>query len=129
MFKNILRIILVTSFLGTTQASSFALRPIMTENDSAEVLKLIDRACADSWCAGDYNYKFQTFSCSDTTGACTLTFKIIDRDARPGEVNSKSKRCVFRGITSSEMIYHQNKLDEEFYDKLNCCVSDRESRF
>jgi hypothetical protein len=129
MLKKTFMIISIVTALSTANAASLAFKPIITENDSAEVLKLIDRVCADSWCSGDYDYKFSTFSCNDSSAACILTFKIIDRDAKPGEVNSKNKRCIFKGLTTSEMIFHENKLDEEFYDKLNYCVSDRESRF
>ena len=129
MLKSSSLLIIILSSLVTANASQLAFRPIVTQNDSIQVLKLIDRVCADSWCAGDYDYKFSAFSCNDSTSICTLSFKIIDRDAKPGEQNSKSKRCIFQQITSSEMIFHENKLNEEFYDKLNFCVSDRESRF
>lgn len=129
MLKSASLLFVIISALTSVNAETTSLGPIVTQNDCTQVLKLIDRVCADSWCAGDYDYKFSAFSCNDTSAACTLSFKIIDRDAKPGEIKSKSKRCIFQGITSSEMIYHENKLNEEFYDKLNFCVSDRESRF
>jgi hypothetical protein len=129
MLKTILLLMICLNVLGTAHATSDSFMVIITQNDSTEVLKLIDRVCADSWCSGDYDYKFSTFSCNDASNSCVLSFKIIDRDAKPPEVKIKNKRCIFKGITSSEMLYHENKLNEEFYDKLNVCVSDRESRF
>lgn len=100
---------------------------ILTDNDRKEVLSIIDRDCADSWCAGDYEYKFQNFSCNDSTAVCTLSFKIIDRDAKPGTVKERNRRCIFKGITSKTKILNGNNLNEEFYDQLNYCVSNRES--
>jgi hypothetical protein len=116
-----------------TSLCAFALPPspvtqILNENDKAEVIKIIDQVCADSWCSGDYDYKFSTFSCNENIATCTLGFKIIDRDAKPGEVNYRNKRCIFKGITSKEKIYFGTSLNEEFYDQLNNCVSNRESK-
>lgn len=102
-------------------------KQILNENDKAEVIKLIDHICADSWCAGDYDYKFTKFSCNDTTLVCTLSFKIIDRDSKPGESSESNRRCIFKGISSIDDIIHESTLTQEFYDKLNFCVSNRES--
>ncbi len=102
-------------------------KQILSENDKTEVLKLIDHICADSWCAGDYDYKFTKFSCNDTTSVCTLSFKIIDRDSKPNESHVLNRRCIFKEISSIDNIIHDRTLTQEFYDKLNFCVSDRES--
>jgi hypothetical protein len=124
-------IALISVFVfGLTQAmgiESMASKQILSSSEKNEVLELIDHACADSWCSGDYNYKFSAFSCNDTTSVCTLTFKIIDRDAKPGEPNSVSRRCLFTKISSVNDIIQGHNLNEEFYDKLNYCVSNRES--
>jgi hypothetical protein len=108
------------TFANTTQ--------ILTSNDQQEILNLIDHTCADSWCAGDYEFKFSTFSCNNLTFKCTLTFKIIDRDSHPGEISARNKRCIFNGITSKDKIFYDGILNEEFYDQLNYCVSSRETK-
>lgn len=107
------------------EATSF--RQIITENDKTEILKLIDHACADSWCSGDYDYKFSSFSCNDTNAICILGFKIIDRDAKPGEVKAVNRRCIFKNISSINDVVENHALTEVFYDQLNYCVSNRES--
>ena len=78
--------------------NSFA--PIVTEDDKAAILKIIDRDCADTWCSGDYEYQFLAFNCSDPTATCVLSFRIIDRDRKNGSTNFRNKRCTFRNITS-----------------------------
>jgi hypothetical protein len=107
------------------EATSFT--EILSGNDQTEILKLIDHICSDSWCAGDYDYKFSAFSCNDTNALCTLSFQIIDRDSKPTETHSFKRRCTFKGISSINNIIRDKNLTEEFYDKLNICVSDRES--
>lgn len=107
--------------------SAYAITEIVSANDKKEILALIDHTCADTWCSGDYEFKFQTFSCNDNSGVCTLTFKIIDRDAKPDMQGIRNRRCIFKGLTSKEKIYHDHALSEEFYDQLNNCVSNRET--
>ncbi|MBC7538144.1 MAG: hypothetical protein H7281_04945 [Bacteriovorax sp.] len=128
MIKISLILIIMATLNIVIAAPSQPFLQIITEKDKSEVLAIIDRVCADSWCSGDYEYKFSTFSCNDNTAACTLTFKIIDRDAKPGEVNFRNKRCIFKEITSKEKIFTGVTLNEEFYDQLNYCVSNRESK-
>ncbi len=122
-------IILLAFNISLTQANTnLPLAQIMNETDKNEVLKIIDHDCADSWCSGDYNYKFLTFNCNDITETCTLSFTIIDRDVKPGEVNSRNRRCIFKGITSKEKIFTGATLNEEFYDQLTYCISSREAK-
>jgi hypothetical protein len=118
---------LLASFILIHSTTSFALGPIMNEKDKEEILRIIDRTCADTWCAGDYEYQFTSFNCNDITATCTLTFKMIDRDAQPGEVNFRNKRCFFKEINSKKKIIYDSELTDEFYDHLNSCVSAREA--
>ncbi len=101
---------------------------IISDEDKVEILSTIDRVCADSWCSGDYEYQFSNFSCNDNTSTCTLTFKIIDRDSGPTEAHLRNKKCIFKGITSKEKIISGVTLNQKFYDQLNYCVTDRETR-
>jgi hypothetical protein len=105
-----------------------AFLPLLTQDDQKEILSIIDHDCADSWCSGDYEYKFSTFSCNENSSVCTLTFKIIDREGKPGESKPRNRRCIFKGIVSRAMLFHESKLNEEFYDQLNYCISNRESK-
>ena len=127
--KSILAIIgLVVCTNIYSTSSEAAATPILTESDCGQVLQIIDRVCADSWCSGDYDYKFSTFSCNDNTAVCTLTFKIIDRDAKPPQNAVRNRRCIFKGLNTKEKILTGDNLNEEFYDQLNICVSSRESK-
>ena len=111
---------------NATQSQPFL--QILNEKDKDEVIEIIDRTCADSWCSGDYEYKFSRFSCNDNTAVCVLSFKIIDRDAGPGERQARNKRCIFKNIISKEKIFAGATLTESFYDQLNYCISNRESK-
>ena len=110
--------------LGEYSHSSIA--QILNQSDKTEILSLIDRVCADSWCAGDFDYKFSTFSCNEQTLVCTLGFKIIDRENHNNK--PRNKRCLFKGISTKEMILTGHNLNDEFYDHLNICITDRENK-
>jgi hypothetical protein len=127
--KNFMMMTAFLIYSGLSQAHNFqpGFLPLLTQEDQKEILSIIDHTCADSWCAGDYEYKFSTFSCNENSSVCTLTFKIIDRDAKPNEVKSRNRRCIFKGIVSKSMLFHESRLNEEFYDQLNYCISKRES--
>ena len=129
MKKLSMMLIIFTSISFAKAADpSHEFAQILNENDKNEVLEIIDRVCADSWCSGDYDYKFSKFSCNDNNATCILSFKIIDRDAKPNEVKVRNRKCNFKGITSKEKVFTGATLSEEFYDQLNFCVSNRESK-
>ena len=126
-----MKTLLLISSLLFTFTSSYAnpskeIVQILNDSDKNEILTLIDRVCADSWCAGDYDYKFKTFSCNEQSLNCTLGFSIIDRDDH--NKKPRNKRCLFKGISSKDMLLTGHNLNEEFYDHLNICITDRENK-
>jgi hypothetical protein len=41
----------------------------------ASVLRGLDSLCGDTWCEGEYTYRFVNIACSEKGAACTLTIK------------------------------------------------------
>lgn len=101
---------------------------VITSNEKDHILHMIDEVCADTWCAGDYDYKFTSFNCNSDSRNCTLSFKIIDRDARGNEPKEVLRRCNFKNVVGIKNIVDDDKLNEEFYDQLNICITNRESK-
>ena len=44
------------------------------KNYAKQVLSLVDVACGDTWCEGDFNFVFTHFSCNFVEGVCNLSF-------------------------------------------------------
>ena len=48
----------------------------LTAAQERVVLDLVDDACGDSWCEGDYAFSFRRLSCSSADGVCRLRLRI-----------------------------------------------------
>ncbi len=56
------------------------------------VLNELDQLCGDSWCEGDFNYKFEQLNCDAKSGGCALVFTMIDRNTdNETEIKASSK--------------------------------------
>ena len=103
--------------------------PSLTDAEEKLVLRLIDGICGDTWCEGDYNYRFKSLKCNFSQGHCKLTY---DRGLWPAENQSikwsqKNRKCALRGIHElKDLVRDQNgyqSLNETFYDQLNACFN------
>ena len=63
------------SIASTTARST----DIFTESQKETVVKAIDNICGDTWCEGDYDFKFNQFACNKKSSECELTFQFIER--------------------------------------------------
>jgi hypothetical protein len=124
-FLKLLIIILATTNLALANTPSQG--PIVTNQEKNEILEIIDRTCADTWCAGDNEFKFNSFNCNDEKFNCLLTFQIIDDNPKSGSSKIRNRRCFFYNIKSSKELLIDHRLTDSFYDKLNTCISNRES--
>ena len=80
---------------------------------------IIDMTCADTWCEGDYDFKFTDLNCNNRNFVCTLGVKVIDREIR----HTRQEKCTFEKITSKEKIIYKHALTDNFYDQLNDCIT------
>ena len=61
--------------------------------ERSEVIRSIDDVCGDTWCEGDYNFKFNNFSCNFREKNCDLTFYFIKSDDQDVEIYSPLQVC------------------------------------
>jgi hypothetical protein len=91
--------------------------------ERSEVIRSIDDVCGDTWCEGDYNFKFNNFSCNFREKNCDLTFYFIKSDDQDVEIYSPLQVCHFDNITSIKHIRNNRfSLNENFYDKITECI-------
>ena len=95
----------------------------LSPREKSEVIRSIDNVCGDTWCEGDYNFKFNNFSCNFQKKSCELTFNFIKSDDQDVETYSTLQTCHFDNITSIKHIRNNRfSLNENFYDKITECI-------
>lgn len=99
----------------------------LTAEQERVALKLIDDICGDTWCEGDYNFRFLELECQRSSRSCRLTFETFPYgDGEPVPVSQH--RCRTRGFTGFDSLVATSpngyqSLVPEFYDALTDCIS------
>ena len=106
---------------GAAQAQEF-LKPAQTK----EAIRRIDGTCADTWCSGDFDYKFEQLHCSAKPKSCRLVFKMWDR-SKPKTRHGVS--CDAYKVARYADLVSGWDLTEPFYDQLNECIAKLEKSF
>lgn len=121
------------SISAVSATSAFASLPdesheLFSIAQRTEVVRSIDDACADSWCEGDYNFKFVKLSCDKFTSSCDLSFHFIKSDDQSVETFSKLQVCHFENIRNFKQLKDSMySLNEKFYDDLTECIGNRQN--
>jgi hypothetical protein len=98
----------------------------LTAEEQKLVLRLVDNRCGDTWCDGDYDWRFKKITCSFASKqACTMTTMAIDTiDTHKYYWRS----CKMTGIRSfDEMVVTfpngYQDITEAFGTKLDDCMA------
>ncbi len=136
--KNIL---LGLSVLLSLSAASAEAKDFLSPHQAKIVVGEIDSICADTWCEGDFGYRFNTFKCDDKTGACKLAFQMAcmdigEDDMSRGWVKWTKFECKFKGydrffdfveMNTNEDGSHWYSLRDKFYEDVSDnCISEKE---
>jgi hypothetical protein len=102
----------------------------LTTDQQKLVLLLIDDRCGDSWCEGDYDFRFKKMVCAFTTKeSCTMTVMAIDT----ADVHRYYWRsCKMTGILRWEDLVQTfpngyQDITDPFFDKLTTCMDSIEA--
>ena len=86
------------------------------------VLKEIDMICGDTWCTGDYNFKFKSIQCDDTKAVCQINYEMYVWEQEDAKL---SLNCPIRPLKRfSDLVKktgESHSLNDSFYDKLTTC--------
>jgi hypothetical protein len=131
-----MKLILTASFLFslffTTNLFASNVRDLLSVQERKIVVHAIDNICGDTWCEGEYNFKFNDFTCDKMTHACELNFLFIKSDEgrndnRKVETFSPVQTCIFKNIMNfNDVMENQYSLNEKFYESLSDCISNKE---
>ena len=98
----------------------------LSSSQQASIVRAIDNICGDTWCEGDYDFKFNAFNCNSKSAVCELSFQLVDRSAEQA-LYSKKQVCSFGGMKSYQQIMDNDRsLNQDFYNQLNNCIGQKE---
>jgi hypothetical protein len=100
----------------------------LTPDQVKTALKLIDDICGDTWCSGDYDFRFHRLTCTTPSATCTLGLQIIPREGVPATQPSYLRTCPTQGFTgfNSLVVTASNgyqSLDQDYYSELTECIA------
>jgi len=109
----VLGVALVAPLAGPASAAP----PPLSDRQERVVLDLIDDACGDSWCEGDFAFDFRKFSCKDG-GDCRLRLRIAPYDDEP--LHWYRRTGLVQGFTTFDQMVVTSpsgyqSLDWDFY--------------
>jgi hypothetical protein len=89
-------------------------------------LESIDSICADTWCAGDYNFRFDSLRCDFKRETCILRYRLGEWPAEGEPMRfSRTGRCQLTGIRSPDDLIDWsswNRLKDGPYDQITACL-------
>lgn len=108
--------------------TAFTSERLLTPAQEKKVLRTIDDLCGDTWCEGDYNFRFNSFTCEKTTSTCELNFQFIKTDDEgEKETYSPEQVCRFENIKKFQQLMDgQWSLNEDFYSAVSECIWEKE---
>lgn len=105
----------------------------LSSTDEKKVLTLLDDICGDTWCEGDYDWRFKKLRCSFADESCTLTMLVVDPayDDQPARTFWRS--CKMGGLSGWTSLVDEaqngyESLNDGFYDEVSDCIDRLESR-
>ncbi len=113
----------------------FAAALVNTPADTSTILKAIDNICGDTWCEGDYSFRFHKVTLDTARNSTRVVFTMSIQD--PSEIDSsavilKQKfdvSCNVAGYSSFATIMQTNdQLNWDFYTSLTDCIQKLEGR-
>ena len=91
-----------------------------------KALGAIDSICADTWCSGDFNYRFDSLKCDFERATCVLRYRSGEWPAEGAVMRfSRSGRCQLKGIRSPSDLIEDAvwvRLKDAPYEKITNCL-------
>jgi hypothetical protein len=105
----------------------------LSRHERRVALSAIDGICGDTWCEGDFDYRFNRMKCNFTIGVCRLDF---DAGPRPPENQkmkwTRSEKCFLVGIHAfSDLIDswgNSGSLNQAAYEQITKCIEEKIER-
>lgn len=113
--------ILVSLFVACGQSNSSKISSSSTsEAGEARVLQAIDDICADTWCAGDFNFAFKRVMFDFDANTTLVEFSTYPWGL---ESEATDSSCLIQGFSQEASILDEDgRLNLGFHDQISACV-------
>ena len=118
---------------------AYASSEFLTEQQRTEALREIDSICGDTWCEGDFSFKFKSISCDSASKRCRVEFQMDGGDGETAQVDAGEQyeaflssgpkfdvACSIQQVSSySDIVEGSGKfasLTDKFYTAMTECV-------
>ena len=103
--------------------------PCFSRIDISELtLEVIDNICGDTWCEGEFDFDFREIKIDEIERMALVDFSLILN--RSTQTVRHDTTCAISNVSSfDDVIEFRNgslSLTDEFFKKLNLCISERE---
>jgi hypothetical protein len=99
-------------------------RTTLTSAQQRTVLQQIDNICGDTWCEGEFNFRFTRMACDFGARRCTLSATLLPYD---NSGKTYPRACRITGLSSYRSMItgtsSNPRLVDAFYNKVNDCVT------
>jgi len=120
----LVKMIWIVAFMFLIQSVATAIEQNPTLALEKTVLQEIDNLCGDSWCEGQYDYKFDSFKCFKDS-KCILNFKMLEITDAYGMIEIY-QNCFIKSKDVTSSLDKDNALKTDVYDQINTCISKKE---
>lgn len=105
----------------------------LTAAQEKTALKLVDDICGDTWCSGDYDFRFDGLRCCAASASCTLSLELLPRDGVSSPRSEYHRSCRTRGFTGFASLVDTatngyQSLEQDYYSALTDCISALEAK-
>ena len=89
------------------------------------VLKLVDDICGDTWCEGDYDFRFRRLFCDSNAATCSLIFQMASREG--AGTSWRPQMCRTGGFLDFDSLVETSSggyqwLTDGYYKALSACI-------
>ncbi len=122
-------IIFIVTLISCTNIFAATANDLFSAVQKNAALQAIDSICGDTWCEGDYNFRFNEFTCDKKEKSCELNFQFIKSTEKSEmDIYSLPQTCRILNINSFHQIMDTKySLNEEFYEEVSNCINEKEA--
>lgn len=125
MLRFMIRFIVVVLNLLSSSAPVIAHEANPVEMNRL-TLQAIDSICGDTWCEGDYQYRFDSLRCRFQDGICVLNVRYGEWPAEGQSVRYTHKiRCTLTRVNSYADLIEISpllRLKDDPYEQITACL-------
>lgn len=119
--NNLLKVfasVLMILILGFNQPSY----GFLNDSQEQQALLAIDNICGDSWCEGEYDYKFQKLDCNADHKLCILDVEAFEWVGFDKKQLVEAKSCLIENVGGIEDIVKNEMLKIKVYEQISDCL-------